>query len=238
MGQEWKAKITELEPDILLILQEEGLEREERLALLQAQRADNTVKHQDKIQARPAKIWHQTSREKRALKEEDRETVGDGCLVTEGKKDVLEVSEQNMKKKAKLNKMERNALAKQKEARPLTEEEIADKKAAKIQDAAVRAAKRKEKPHKLGAGRTSQDDSVGYFSAGLREEREGKKKRKRPMRFRAGKDEYKQKKRLLQGQREGDQDKNKKKPHNKKGHKAFKSKGKHNRTKKRNKKRK
>jgi ATP-dependent RNA helicase DDX27 len=71
----WADKIQSLAEDITSINEEEGLERELRLADILANRSENLQKHKADIQARPAKQWIMTNIDKRKLKEEDNERV-------------------------------------------------------------------------------------------------------------------------------------------------------------------
>jgi ATP-dependent RNA helicase DDX27 len=45
-------------------LQEERVEKEERLAMMEANKASNMMEHADEIKARPARSWFQTEKEK------------------------------------------------------------------------------------------------------------------------------------------------------------------------------
>merc|ERR1719389_187419 len=68
--QQWVDKIKGFKDDIDIIVQEESLEREERLADLLVNKSDNMQKHKKDIQSRPAKTWYVTNNEKRELKTE------------------------------------------------------------------------------------------------------------------------------------------------------------------------
>merc|ERR1719487_1202568 len=61
--QTWVDKIKELKADIDLIVQEESLEREERLADLLVSKSDNMQKHKKDISSRPAKTWYLSNKE-------------------------------------------------------------------------------------------------------------------------------------------------------------------------------
>ena len=62
-------KIAALEPKVENRLAEERIEKEERLAAMEAQRASNIIEHQDEISARPARSWFQTASERKEVKE-------------------------------------------------------------------------------------------------------------------------------------------------------------------------
>merc|ERR1712232_8826 len=73
--QTWTDKIASLEDDIKEIREEEGVERELRLADILANKSDNLEKFKKQIQSRPAKEWIMTNIDKRKLKEADNERV-------------------------------------------------------------------------------------------------------------------------------------------------------------------
>lgn len=71
----WADKVAGFEEDISSIYEEEGIERELRLADIFANKSENIVKHKAEINARPAKTWIMTNVDKRKLKEADGERV-------------------------------------------------------------------------------------------------------------------------------------------------------------------
>jgi ATP-dependent RNA helicase DDX27 len=70
-----RAVIAEMGPDIAAILEEEKLEREERLADMEARRAENFAVHEDEIYARPAKTWAVTPAEKVSIRQAAKEAT-------------------------------------------------------------------------------------------------------------------------------------------------------------------
>lgn len=71
----FKDKIIDLEPDIEDVLSQERVEREMRLAEMEATKAGNIVKYQSDIKARPQRTWFQSEREKQAVREAQRDHV-------------------------------------------------------------------------------------------------------------------------------------------------------------------
>lgn len=73
--KEWADKISSLEEDIASIKEDEGLEKEFRLADMLSGKSENIVKHKEDIHSRPAKTWYITNKEKSKLRVEDAERV-------------------------------------------------------------------------------------------------------------------------------------------------------------------
>eukprot|EP00929_Paragymnodinium_shiwhaense_P083856 TRINITY_DN44810_c1_g1_i1.p1 TRINITY_DN44810_c1_g1~~TRINITY_DN44810_c1_g1_i1.p1 ORF type:complete len:702 (-),score=192.04 TRINITY_DN44810_c1_g1_i1:379-2484(-) len=71
----WKDKIEGFEDDIKLILEEESVDREMRLADILANRSTNIEKHKAEIHSRPEREWIMTNREKRKLRDDDKARV-------------------------------------------------------------------------------------------------------------------------------------------------------------------
>jgi len=59
--------------DVKAIMDEETMEREIRLADIQAKKADNMVKHKDEIYNKPQKLWHQSEKEKHDVQEQEKQ---------------------------------------------------------------------------------------------------------------------------------------------------------------------
>lgn len=66
--QEYSTKISELEPKILELIHEENLENSLNNAIHEADRAENLLKFESEINARPARTWYQTETQKQAKK--------------------------------------------------------------------------------------------------------------------------------------------------------------------------
>ncbi|KAL7689154.1 putative ATP-dependent DNA helicase RecG, Helicase superfamily, ATP-binding protein [Plasmopara halstedii] len=62
---QWKARIESMEEDIKMVMHEETLEKRMREAEKEATRATNLLKHRDEINARPARTWFMSEKEKR-----------------------------------------------------------------------------------------------------------------------------------------------------------------------------
>jgi len=67
------ADIQKWDVDVLAIMEEETMEREMRLAEIQANKADNMVKHKDEIYNKPQKLWTQSTKEKHEVQEQEKQ---------------------------------------------------------------------------------------------------------------------------------------------------------------------
>jgi ATP-dependent RNA helicase DDX27 len=68
---EWKERIEEMQDDIDAIGEEEKVEKELRVADMEAEKATNMMQHRDEIMNRPKKTWFQTNQEKRETREKN-----------------------------------------------------------------------------------------------------------------------------------------------------------------------
>lgn len=124
--------IDSLKPDIEQILQEEKEERALRQAEMQVQKSENMLAHQDEIYSRPARTWFQSDKEKAAAQNVSREA-------------------QNAKIDAGKARDRFAGLSRRKKRNKMMREEDAKENARAEADAAVRAAKRSQRPTSLGA---------------------------------------------------------------------------------------
>lgn len=65
----WRARIDSWAGDIDAVIMSEREERQLRLAEMEADKADNIIKHSDEIRARPARTWFKSEGEKAATRE-------------------------------------------------------------------------------------------------------------------------------------------------------------------------
>jgi len=65
----WMQKIKGVEEDVRAVLQMEYEEKQLRIAEMESNRSINIMQYQDQIQARPARTWFQTEKQKRNIKE-------------------------------------------------------------------------------------------------------------------------------------------------------------------------
>eukprot|EP01104_Vermistella_antarctica_P002788 TRINITY_DN129_c0_g4_i1.p1 TRINITY_DN129_c0_g4~~TRINITY_DN129_c0_g4_i1.p1 ORF type:complete len:889 (+),score=321.78 TRINITY_DN129_c0_g4_i1:24-2669(+) len=93
----WERKIKGMSEDIALILEQEGEEKEIRVAEMEANRAQNILIHEREIFGRPARTWFQTEEEKRSVREQSRIEAAGGDLPA--------------RKKQRLGKKQRDAIA-------------------------------------------------------------------------------------------------------------------------------
>ncbi|KAG3114627.1 DEAD-box ATP-dependent RNA helicase 28 [Phytophthora idaei] len=66
---QWKARIESMQEDVNLVMHEETLEKRMREAEKEATRATNLLKHRDEINARPARTWFMSEKEKKNVNE-------------------------------------------------------------------------------------------------------------------------------------------------------------------------
>ncbi|EEY54397.1 DEAD/DEAH box RNA helicase, putative [Phytophthora infestans T30-4] len=66
---QWKARIESMLEDVKLVMHEETLEKRMREAEKEATRATNLLKHRDEINARPARTWFMSEKEKKNVNE-------------------------------------------------------------------------------------------------------------------------------------------------------------------------
>ncbi|CAE7458537.1 unnamed protein product [Symbiodinium natans] len=107
--QHWADKIAAFEEDINVIIQEESVDKELRLADLLAQKSDNLEKHKKNIAARPAKEWYMSNKDKAKLRQSERQSLEEA----EAKALAKDEEEKEPKKRKG----------------PLTEEEVQERRA-------------------------------------------------------------------------------------------------------------
>lgn len=127
--QQLSDTIISLKPEMEQILAEEKEERALRQAEMQVQKGENMIAHQDEIYARPARTWFQSNRDKAEAKEASRATHA--AQVTGAKKDRFA----GLSRKKRRSKM-------------LREEEAREARQGEVR-AAIRAAKRSQRPQQL-----------------------------------------------------------------------------------------
>lgn len=72
VGDEWAAKVENLESEVDEVLQEEQQEKQLNQAEMQVTRGENLIKHEDEIKSRPKRTWFESEREKRESKKRSR----------------------------------------------------------------------------------------------------------------------------------------------------------------------
>ncbi len=81
---EYRSLIEGWEPQVKEVLEAEHLERELRLADMEASKASNMLDHEDAIKARPARTWIMSEKEKAALRAASKKQM-DGATLLGGK---------------------------------------------------------------------------------------------------------------------------------------------------------
>merc|ERR1712232_1416676 len=165
--QTWTDKIASLEDDIKEIREEEGVERELRLADILANKSDNLEKFKKQIQSRPAKEWIMTNIDKRKLKEADNERV-QKVAEAEAEDAKLEMepglANKKQRRENNLSPEEQIAIKREKRDRDRIKKRIADEKAERAaSERKVRASVRRMRsaakgPAKKKRRRREEDD--------------------------------------------------------------------------------
>jgi len=97
----WRGKIEEMESDVADIMWQEQLEKEVRVADMEANKAKNMMEHQDEISSRPARTWFLTAQDKAETKRaalEEMMAGGDGKPKDEVGEDGKVVTAKERKK--------------------------------------------------------------------------------------------------------------------------------------------
>ena len=132
MVQQLSETIASLKPDIEQILQEEKEEKALRQAEMQVQKGENMIAHQEEIFSRPARTWFQSDKAKAQAKEASKEAYIAKMDSKKGKDRFAGLS----------RKQRRNKIMREEDAKETNRGEV---------DAAIRAAKRQQRPTHLGA---------------------------------------------------------------------------------------
>ncbi|KAK9787623.1 hypothetical protein WJX73_001953 [Symbiochloris irregularis] len=176
----WSAKVTRCEDKLQAILQGEREERALRKAEMEAQKAANMMEYEDEIQARPARTWFQTEKQKRSRQAQAGAEKQTGSDNTGNNKKAVE------KTGAKANKQGRNAEAKKArkdgksdERKSARDSELAEEM--RVAQKGIRAAKARESALK----QTGVRPGIARKEA-LSTGREGSKKQKQPRKSRKG----------------------------------------------------
>ena len=97
--EEMKQRLREVEAEVQSVLEHEKIEKEVRLGMMEANKAENLLVHGEEISARPKRTWFQTEYEKKANKLKS---------LNEGKQEEEEERGEEKEKKTKkrdLNKV-------------------------------------------------------------------------------------------------------------------------------------
>ena len=102
--QEYSMKISELEPKILELIHEENLENSLNNAIHEADRAENLLKYESEINAKPARTWYQTETQKQAKKGLTRQLAKEESekLIADNENEKLNTSTDTKTMKKKL----------------------------------------------------------------------------------------------------------------------------------------
>ena len=132
--------IVALRPEVEQVLVEEKEERALRQAEMQVTKGENMIEHGDEIFSRPKRTWFQSEKDKAAAKHMSKAEYA-------AKMDAVKAAE---KKKAEKGKDRFAGLSRRQKRSKLMREEVARENIQGATDAAVRAAKRAQRPKQLG----------------------------------------------------------------------------------------
>jgi len=161
-----REKIEDFQPEIENVLEQEHIEKEVRLAEMEASKAGNMVKHRDEILARPQKTWFQSERQRQQVRDAAKAQVAeqDALNDVEGKN----AKERRENRRALKREMEKGGSGEE-EKRPhrLTRKKRRRLEAQKEQEREMRRSLNEEKERAAAEGRTLDDDAVRRMSQPL-----------------------------------------------------------------------
>ncbi|TFK41137.1 DEAD-domain-containing protein [Crucibulum laeve] len=142
--QKWVDKLEEMTGEIAEVLKEEKEEKHFQHAEMELKKGQNMIEHEAEIYSRPARTWFQTGKEKTKSEALSKEQYEAG-FKAESKKSAARPIDQNKPKRDKLSGLSRKA----KRRKMIMEEdkEMGDDKAL---NAAIRLAKKANRPSKIG----------------------------------------------------------------------------------------
>ena len=166
----YRAKVDSILSDVAAIRNMEKAEKEARLAEMEMNRAENILKHEDEILSRPRKTWHQSTEDRKSLKEKTARLAKDQADRAAGRKtqeelefekaqaDIDHMRSKN-KKVHRLTRKKRRRLEAQKlverEAKIAGEEPPDMSALANSQRGAVKSMKKRERQEAVEAGELS-----------------------------------------------------------------------------------
>lgn len=128
----WRERLGVLEEDVINILREEKMEKQVRVAEMEANKAGNMMLHHDEIMSRPKRTWFQTQQEKLAAASSAQQQQEEEKQEVETKKK----NKKNKKEEPKKKKPHRLTRAKRRRM-AIYEEEALDAKAEIAEDRAA-----------------------------------------------------------------------------------------------------
>lgn len=146
--QKWSKKLEELKDEIAGVLQEEKEEKQLRQAEMELRKGQNLIEHEDEIKSRPARTWFQSEKEKQKAKEAGKQDYEAGLVAAAaGKKGKKAEKDENKPKRDKFSGLSRR----EKRRKMAMEEDAQETGAIK---AAIRSAKKTQRPAKIGEKQT------------------------------------------------------------------------------------
>ncbi|GJE86099.1 DEAD-domain-containing protein [Phanerochaete sordida] len=146
--QKWSKKLEELKDDITGVLQDEKEEKQFRQAEMELRKGQNLIEHEEEIKSRPARTWFQSEKEKLKSKEASKSDYEAGfAALAAAKKGKKAEKDENKPKRDKFA-----GLSRREKRRKLAMEEDAEETGAI--KAAIRSAKKTQRPAKIGEKQT------------------------------------------------------------------------------------
>jgi ATP-dependent RNA helicase DDX27 len=139
----WKDILKEMEPQLVEMQKEDRFNKELEKTEVEAQKTENMMKHSQEILSRPARKWIMTEKQKKMLKEKEKDALG---IDKTGKKRVRDEEKPKQNKRSKYDQeITRKSNMKARDQRVLEDAGIKDFKAF------ARAGKTKTKRHDRNA---------------------------------------------------------------------------------------
>ncbi|KIP11968.1 hypothetical protein PHLGIDRAFT_27593 [Phlebiopsis gigantea 11061_1 CR5-6] len=140
----WAQKLQHLKDDIAGVLQEEKEEKQLRTAEMEVRKGQNLIEHEEEIHSRPARTWFQSGKEKLQAKELGKQQYEAGfSAITKAERTKKADRDGDKPKRDKFAGLTRKA-----KRRKLAMEEDANETGAI--KAAIRSAKKTQRPAKIG----------------------------------------------------------------------------------------
>ncbi|KAK2461899.1 hypothetical protein APHAL10511_006362 [Amanita phalloides] len=144
--QKWADTLAEMKSHTSEILREEKEEKQLRRAEMELKKGQNMMEHEAEIFSRPARTWFQSTKDRKTSKSLSKQQYQSSVIAGTGPEQSQKTDEQNKLRRDRLSGLSRKA--KRRKMSTEEEKEGGDKRAL---DAAIRLAKRSNRPAKIGA---------------------------------------------------------------------------------------
>ncbi|KZW02520.1 DEAD-domain-containing protein [Exidia glandulosa HHB12029] len=146
----WSAALADLKDEIARVLVEEKEEKAIRQAEMQIKKGENMMEHEKEIYSRPARTWFQSEKDKQKSAETSKQQYLVGASAASNK--TAKATAAAAAKAAEKPKRDKfSGLSRRAKRRKLAlEEDAADRASSNATGAAIRAAKKSQRPPKIG----------------------------------------------------------------------------------------